>query len=382
MLMSGIGLPVLANEFESLEEVETTASSIEMYRLYNPKSGEHFYTKESNEKDVLVSLGWKYEGIGWYAPSTSSTPVYRLYNDKAGDHHYTMDENEKNTLVRIGWKYEGAGWYSDSSKTIPLYRIYNPNAKQAGSHHYTTDQSERNTLVSSGWKNEGVAWYALKGGQLLPLASEPTPSPTPVDYSTAYRSILDEAKRIINEQGRGTNYRDDLFGILDAPSSSLSDIGYMIQDLSGDGIPELVIGFPEYGSVIALYTLVDNKPVNTFFGWSRSSYLYAGGSTFIYTGSAGAYNSITGLLSLSKDGQKQIYSEYYYTEPNSSHQDINTYLVSGPITVTGSSSGPTLPGGTSSKGKYIGGSEVASQKFQEIFSKKQSLSLTPLSQWK
>lgn len=139
-----------------------SAKTESMYRLYNPKSGEHFYTADSHEKDVLVSLGWNYEGVGWNAPITSTTPVYRLYNKNAGDHHYTTDRNEKDTLVRIGWNDEGTGWYSDDNKGKALYRVYNPNAKTAGSHHYTLDSSEKNRLVSIGWKDEGIAWYGMK----------------------------------------------------------------------------------------------------------------------------------------------------------------------------------------------------------------------------
>lgn len=55
---------------------------ISMYRLYNPNSGEHFYTASEKEKDHLNSIGWNYEGIGWTAPEKSNTPVYRLYNKK------------------------------------------------------------------------------------------------------------------------------------------------------------------------------------------------------------------------------------------------------------------------------------------------------------
>lgn len=46
-----------------------------MYRLYNPNSGEHFYTKDAKEKKGLVDAGWKDEGTGWYAPASGS-PVY------------------------------------------------------------------------------------------------------------------------------------------------------------------------------------------------------------------------------------------------------------------------------------------------------------------
>lgn len=138
------------------------AASVPMYRLYNPNSGEHFYTKTTSERDHLRSVGWRYEGIGWQAPA-SGNPVYRLYNPNAGDHHYTLNAGERDHLKKVGWRYEGISWYSPSSGT-PLYRLYNPNAK-AGAHHYTPITSERDQLKKLGWRYEGIAWYAVGGGE-------------------------------------------------------------------------------------------------------------------------------------------------------------------------------------------------------------------------
>ena len=136
------------------------ASGIQMQRLYNPNSGEHFYTASAAERDHLVSVGWKHEGVGWTAPSTSETPVHRLYNANAGDHHYTASAAERDHLVSVGWRYEGVGWYSDDARGVPLYRQYNPNAL-AGSHNYTADVAENDMLVSVGWRAEGIGWYGI-----------------------------------------------------------------------------------------------------------------------------------------------------------------------------------------------------------------------------
>ena len=152
-----------------------------MNRLYNPNSGEHFYTKDTNEKDVLVGLGWKDEGIGWVAPNKDvqrEEAVYRLYNPNAGDHHYTTNTRERDALVSAGWKSEGIGWYSAKSSTtfsynksttstltvdsLDLFREYNPNAKAAGAHNYTLDEAENDFLCSIGWIPEGKAWAGLK----------------------------------------------------------------------------------------------------------------------------------------------------------------------------------------------------------------------------
>ena len=141
-----------------------------MYRLYNPNSGEHFYTASAVERDATIAAGWNDEGIGWIAPSTSATPVYRLYSGT--DHHYTMSTVERDDLVSKGWMLEGENaegiaWYSDDAKTVPLYRQFNPNVDpsaptgNSGSHNYTTSLDEHNSLVSIGWHDENIGWYAV-----------------------------------------------------------------------------------------------------------------------------------------------------------------------------------------------------------------------------
>lgn len=138
----------------------------EMYRLYNPNSGEHFYTASVSERDVLIKAGWNCEGVGWNAPQSSKTPVYRLYSGT--DHHYTTSAEERDGLIEIGWKDEGIGWYSDDAEGVPLYRQFNPNVNpkaarnNSGSHNYTVSKAENDQLVQVGWQAEGIGWYGVK----------------------------------------------------------------------------------------------------------------------------------------------------------------------------------------------------------------------------
>ena len=138
------------------------SSHVNMYRLYNPNSGEHFYTGDVEEATSVACAGWRWEGIGWVSPIKTSKPVYRLYNPNAGDHHYTLDSKERDNLVSEGWNYEGIGWYSDGEDQIVVYRQYNPNAV-AGAHNFTTDVSEDAYLGEVGWMREGRSWYATDG---------------------------------------------------------------------------------------------------------------------------------------------------------------------------------------------------------------------------
>ena len=139
---------------------ETNIRTTPMYRLYNPNSGEHFYTGSIEERDNLVTAGWAYEGVAWNAPTNSGAPVYRLYNPNSGDHHYTMSADERDMLVGYGWIYEGVAWNSATAENLPLYRLYNPNA-DCGSHHYTGSTEERDMLVGVGWIFEGIGWFGM-----------------------------------------------------------------------------------------------------------------------------------------------------------------------------------------------------------------------------
>ena len=131
-----------------------------MYRLYNPNSGEHFYTSSPVERQAVIDAGWSDEGVGWTAP-TEGIKVYRLYNSFAGEHHYTTSEAERDMLVSVGWTWEEGGWFSDPNESVPLYRAYNPNA-YANNHHYTLDWGEFQTLLGLGWQDEGVGWHGVK----------------------------------------------------------------------------------------------------------------------------------------------------------------------------------------------------------------------------
>ena len=137
------------------------SKAIPIYRIYNPRSGEHFYTQHFEEMITLsFKSNWILEGVGWNAPIHSDEPVYRIYNPNTGDHHFTTNRLEKDTLVCLGWVDEGIAWYSNPQKTIPLYRQYNANVN-IGSHNYTTSIEERDALVQRGWHDEKIAWYGM-----------------------------------------------------------------------------------------------------------------------------------------------------------------------------------------------------------------------------
>ncbi|MGM0239511.1 Ig-like domain-containing protein [Enterococcus sp. AZ103] len=151
-------LTILFNEEIKKEiTVKITSNGQNLYRLYNPNTGEHFYTLSTKEKNHLISIGWHDEKNAWMTP-TSGKEVWRLYNPNSGEHFYTANKDEYNQLGNIGWRQEGIAFYSAESNGQPIYRVYNKN-QTAFNHHYTSNVEERDHLLRLDWQNEGVAFY-------------------------------------------------------------------------------------------------------------------------------------------------------------------------------------------------------------------------------
>lgn len=92
----GAGLLSLSLATSAQVKADTT-----VYRLYHPINGEHLYTTDLNERDVLYTqAGWGYEGEAWYSPDEGA-PIYRLYNAREQNHLYTADLNEINVLTTL-----------------------------------------------------------------------------------------------------------------------------------------------------------------------------------------------------------------------------------------------------------------------------------------
>ena len=140
--------------------VDMTRPMVDMYRMYNPNTGEHFYTGSIEERDNLISVGWQYEGVGFTFPLTTGKPVHRLFQPSTGEHLYTMDEAEKDKLMAEGWNYEGIAFNSGFENEVPQYRLWNPNAT-VGAYHFTASLEEKNNLLAAGWEYQGIGWYSL-----------------------------------------------------------------------------------------------------------------------------------------------------------------------------------------------------------------------------
>lgn len=175
----------------------TDAEAAQLYRAYNPNTGEHLYTANASEIPFVVKAGWRNEGYAWEAPSKGA-PVYRMFNpNNGGDHHYTLNASERDHLKKVGWRYEGISWQSGGS--TPVYRLYNPNAK-SGTHHFTVLASERDHLRKVGWRYEGVAFYSGK--------DQPTTPPKPTE-PTIVSGWVGNTGKVFNTYAEANKFGED-----------------------------------------------------------------------------------------------------------------------------------------------------------------------------
>ncbi|HJJ00458.1 MAG TPA: hypothetical protein OIM11_04845 [Coriobacteriaceae bacterium] len=105
-------------QYEGEAWTAPATSATPVYRLYS--GTDHHYTTSAYERNELLKVGWSDEGIGWYSDEAMGVGLHRLFNpnvdpnaprNNSGSHHYTTSDEERDHLVSIGWRYEDYGWY-------------------------------------------------------------------------------------------------------------------------------------------------------------------------------------------------------------------------------------------------------------------------------
>jgi len=149
-------------------------------------------------------------------------------------------------------------------------------------------------------------------------------------YEEQYKPIIDEFYGIAAGNFDETDYPDYCMGMVEAanidPDSIKGNSGYLIEDISGDRIPELLIGSADGSMIYAMFTLKDNEPQLIFDGTYRNAYTLLGDGTILNSGSAGAAYSIFGIYKLTEDGSELECQGYWFThEKDGNFEDIRCW---------------------------------------------------------
>lgn len=145
-------------------------------------------------------------------------------------------------------------------------------------------------------------------------------APTPVSAGNAYDELIQRYRQIVADpDGSSAETAGERCVLIAArdmrewDENPLTALGYAVEDLSGDGVPELVIGFLPDHSIFqyAVYTLVDGRP-QVVFEDEEGSLGYLGNGSFHYVASLPTGMGL-GTVSLSNDGAQILWEDFYFT---------------------------------------------------------------------
>lgn len=119
------------------------------------------------------------------------------------------------------------------------------------------------------------------------------------------------------------------FGIHEAVSllgseAALEQVGYAVRDITGDGVPELLIGLIDEGAgtasfgttILAVYTPPKAMPVCVLEGSAWNHFRLMEGGRFLQDGTGGVMNLSFGEYALSTDGRQGSFESFYFAAEN------------------------------------------------------------------
>lgn len=132
-----------------------------------------------------------------------------------------------------------------------------------------------------------------------------------------YTILTDESSEAVGFGEMGVVEFRNALGIEEA----IDYAGYLIEDFSGDGIPELMIG-EKQGIIFAMFTVKDGEIVPVLESWYRSAYRWLEDGNLFYQGSGGAVYSAFGTFKLEKDGSALKCVDFYFTDHNKEYEPV------------------------------------------------------------
>ncbi len=174
------------------------------------------------------------------------------------------------------------------------------------------------SLVLFGCGDKGAKTTAA--AQTPPVAV-PAAAKAPA-YEVAYSKILDGAYEFVTTGSEKNLVNEGMGGVeevyhMQGAQQAQNLLGYSLLDVTGDNVPELLVGFISskmgsgyYGNEIyAVYSMVDGRAQRLLEGWGRTSINLLPEDKFFYRSSGGAAAYVYAKLSLASDGASNF--DYY-----------------------------------------------------------------------
>lgn len=230
-----------------------------------------------------------------------------FYTDEDGVNYYLQGVDKTHARICGDVIREDA-----DGETIPLqYCVYTDQVQCPYAINKAGVAAERGCLYDGSDANpSAVAFYdsilyGRKGNNMR--SPKPPRAPVVIEEPKTYEDVLNNAFNIAYSESKDRSAYEKYVGVKEAaygivPESRLSKIGYCIEDISGDGIPELIIAEIDHSRIVLLYTCVDGAPKFVLRGWGRNRYYLLDDGLLYHEGSSGAQYSTRSVSQLSEDG--------------------------------------------------------------------------------
>ena len=152
------------------------------FRFFNRRTGEHFYTESTAERDGIITgrADMTYEGVAFLQGGGASTPVSvaRFIRLDTGEHFYAASVVERDYILQNmsdNFRLEDSQAFLVSA--TPDYQFFQPVHRfldtATGNHFFTASESERDGVMAAlpSYRYEGVAFYAKPTPPLPPAPS-------------------------------------------------------------------------------------------------------------------------------------------------------------------------------------------------------------------
>lgn len=145
-----------------------------VYRFFDTKTGDHFYTASTGERDSIIKniAHYQYEGVAFETPDDGigTVDVFRFYNTATDAHFFTSSVGERDQVIRTlpTFQYEGVAFQAYESGShadaVVLDRFYNTATSM---HHYSTGGETAGIVAGNAgpnWKLEGKSFVMATVG--------------------------------------------------------------------------------------------------------------------------------------------------------------------------------------------------------------------------
>ena len=142
--------------------------------------------------------------------------------------------------------------------------------------------------------------------------------PSEPETEGAYDELIGKIRAEIEADNLDESQLEGMYslyvGLEHLGDEKLSAAGYTIEDINGDGTPELIVGMVGGNVLFNLYTLSEGEPVLVFDSFARNSYSLMEDGKFSYHGSSSAASSAFGVFSLPAGGTELECEDFWFSD--------------------------------------------------------------------